>query len=225
MKKTEKSESIQNDFHLVKKNIELLYNENIENREEILNETSKRFNEIIKFFKGAKKLVQILFMLCFVLFTLVILSLIFNDKINHLNNEIDDIKTDTIANQILGVRRVMLPDSTYSTTYDYRTRNNKVVSYNDLLQEIDSLNLINEKNESKIDSLELKLSLQNNKVELAEKYYDIRFWRSSKVKKRDTIHYINIESKKIDSAFILLNVYRKNLFYNKNTNEWEIKQQ
>lgn len=222
MKKMEKSEPIQNDFQIVKKNLELLQNEKTENREEILNETAKKFDEIIKFFKGAKNLVFSLFVVCVVLLTLLILSFVFNDKINNLNTEIEDIKTDTIANQILGVRRVLLPDSTYTTTYDYRTTNNKVISYNDLLKEIDSLKLINDKNDSKISALESKLSTQNSKVELAENYYDIRFWKSIKINKRDTTYYINIESKKIDSAFILLETYRKKMFYNKETKMWEI---
>ncbi|WP_413998114.1 hypothetical protein ACMDB5_09975 [Flavobacterium sp. W1B] len=224
MKKTKKSEPIQNDFQIVKKNLELLKNEETENRAEVLNETAKKFDEIIKFFKGAKNLVFSLFTVCVILLILLILSFVFNDKINHLNTEIEDIKTDTIANQILGVRRVLLPDSTYTTTYDYRTRNNKVISYNDLLKEIDSLRLTNEKNDSKISALESKLSTQNNKVKLAENYYDIRFWKSIKIKKKDTTHYINIESKKIDSAFILLDTYRKKMFYNKDTKLWEISQ-
>lgn len=224
MKKTEKSESIANDFLFVKESLESLRNENIENREEILNETFKRFDEIIKFFKGIKRVFLILFIASIAFLTLFIASLIFNKQIAKLNSEIEDIKTDTIANQILGVRKVMLPDSSYTTTYDYRTRNNKVISYNDLLNEIDSLNIKNRLNELKINSLESeKLSL-NDKLNLAKENYDIRFWESSKITKKDTTYYLNIESKKIDSALILLQVYRKKMFYNKETNAWEIKQ-
>ena len=55
MKKTEKSESIANDFLFVKESLESLRNENIENREEILNETFKRFDEIKKKISSCKK--------------------------------------------------------------------------------------------------------------------------------------------------------------------------
>jgi cell division protein FtsL len=230
MKKTEKSESIANDFLFVKESLESLRNEEIENKEEILNETFKRFDEIIKFFKGTKRLFLILFTTSIVSLTLFIASLIFNQQIANLNTEIEDIKTDTIANQILGVRKIMLPDSSYTTTYDYRTRNNKVVSYNDLLKEIDSLNLKDKLNESKISTLESQISSLesktlslNDKLNLAQEYYDIRFWETSKIKRKDTVHYINIESKKVDSALILLQVYRKKLFYNKESKGWEIK--
>lgn len=223
MKKTEKSEPIANDFLFVKKSLESLRNEEIENREEVLNETLKRFDEICKFLSGTRKLFLILFTASIVFLTLFIASLIFNKQIANLNTEIDDIKTDTIANQILGVRKVMLPDSTFTTTYDYRTRKNKVISYNDLLNEIDSLNLVNRLNEGKIKSLESTKSSLNDKLDLAKENYGIRFWDSSKITKKDTTYYINIESKKIDSALILLQVYRKNLFYNEESKGWEIR--
>lgn len=224
MKKTEKSESIANDFLFVKGSLESLRNENIENRDEILNETFKRFDEIIKFFKGIQRVFLILSTASIVFLTLFIASLIFNKQIAKLNTEIEDIKTDTIANQILGVRKIMLPDSTYTTTYNYETRNNKVLSYNDLLNEIDSLKIKNRLNEAKISSLESKSSSLNDKLNLAKEYYGIRFWESTKTTKKDTTYYINIESKKIDSALILLEVYRKNLIYNKESKGWEVKQ-
>ena len=223
MKKRESSESIAKELLFIKNSLQLLSIENSGKNKEILDESIEKFDEIIKFFKGIKKVILVLLILVLVFVFSLITSIIYNNQAKTLNSEIDDIRTDTIANQILEVRKVMLPDSTYSTTYDYRTRNNKVISYNQLLKEIDSLKLKNISKDLKINSLEDDVSASNNKIELAEEQYGIRFWNSYQIEKKNKIEYINIESKKIDSALILLSVYRNKLFYNKESKKWEIK--
>jgi hypothetical protein len=223
MKKRESSESIAKELLFIKNSLQILSIENSGKNKEILDQSIEKFDEVIKFFKGIKKVILVLLTLVLVFVFSLIISIIYKKQAKTLNYEIDDIRTDTIANQILEVRKVMLPDSTYSTTYDYRTRNNKVISYNQLLKEIDSLKLKNISKDLKINSLKDDVSTSKNKIELAEEQYGIRFWNSYQIEKKKKIEYINIESKTIDSALILLEVYRNKLFYNKESKKWEIK--
>lgn len=223
MKKKESSESIAKELLFIKNSLQLLSIENSGKNKEILDQSIEKFDEVIKFFKGIRKVILVFLILVLLLVFSLIISLTYNNQAKTLNSEIEDIRTDTIANQILEVRKVMLPDSTYSTTYDYRTRNNKIISYNQLLKEIDSLKLKSISKDLKINSLEDDVSTSKNKIELAEENYGIRFWNSYQIEKKKKIEYINIESKKIDSALILLEVYRNKLFYNKESKKWEIK--
>lgn len=230
MKKEKKSESIADELLFIKNSLIILSDENSENKKAVLEESTKKFDDILKFFHGLRKLTFFLLITVVILAILLIVSLYYVKKTQNLNSEIEDIRTDTIANQILEVKRIMLPDSTYETTYNYRTRNNKIVSYNQLLKENDSLEKIILSKTLNINSLQNDISrLEDenstfqNQIDLAKRQYGIRFWMTYEMEKKKKTEYINIESKKLDSALILLEVYRNKLFYNKETKKWQIK--
>jgi hypothetical protein len=87
------------------------------------------------------------------------------------------------------------------------TRNNKIVSYNQLIKEKDSIENLKQVNSIKLQMLDIKL-------QMAKDVYGINF--------KETKSEISINSQKIDSALILLENYRKNIFYNNSTSKWEI---
>ena len=223
MKKEKKSESIADQLLFIKDSFKVLSDENSENKAEILEKSIKKVDEIIKFFNGVRKILLFLLITSTVLLILLFISLYFIDKATTITTEIEDIKTDTIANQILEVKKVMMSDSTFQTSYTYQTKNNKIVSYNQLLREIDSLEKILISKDLKINSLENELSTSKNKIDLAQEHYGIRFWKTYQFEKKEKVEYINIQSKKIDSALMLLDVYRDRLFFNKETKKWEIR--
>lgn len=219
MEKNKKSESILNELLFVKNSINNILDETNDEKKEIAEISLKKIDEIIIFFKGIKKLFFILIITVLVLFVLIGISLIYSNKAKNINAEIEEIRTDSIANQILEVRREMKPDSTFTTTYDYQTRNNKIVSYNQLVKENDSLDKLISKLNLKILMLEGKYDNSIQKIDMAKENYGINFKEFNK----NNANYISIESKKIDSALILLEVYRNKLRYNSESKNWEVK--
>jgi hypothetical protein len=223
MRKREKSETIADKLLFIKKSFQIFGNENIEDKEELIKTSKHKIDELIYFFNGLRKLVYFLVIIVLVLLFLLMFSFFYVNEAKNISSEIEDVKTDTIANQILEVKRIMMPDSTFQTSYNYQIRNNKIVSYNQLLKEIDSLEkLISSKN-LKINTLENDIVTANAKIDLAQDQYGIRFWNETEIKQKKEIEYINVESKKVDSALILLEAYRKKLHYNKDSKKWEIR--
>lgn len=223
MKKEKKSESIAQELIFIRKSFDKISAGNLESNKELIEETNQKFENIFKFFNGIKKLVLLLLFSLLIFLTLLVISFFYVDKAQNITDEINSLKTDTIANLILDVERVMQPDSTYTTSYYYYRRGNKIITYKQLSKEVDSLeNVISDKS-NKIDSLENELNSNKGKIDLAKNYYGLSFWYSYKKENKKNVKYVNVESKKVDSALILLEAYRNKLHFNNETKKWEVK--
>lgn len=230
MSKEAKNESISGSLELIVKKIKSLQKEgNLNDKDDkSLNELINAVGEIKTFFKGIRKLFIILLSLVALLIVLLFISVSYNNKLKNLNSELESLKMDSTMQKILDFKRVENKDS-ISTSYSYQVRNDEVVTYNDLLKQQDSLLNLMKKSVKLMDSLNLmnvRLRIKNSeseqKMKMIRENYGIEFQEFYKIKNKDTINYLSIEGKKIDSAFILLEKYRKNLHYDKDKDKWYI---
>ncbi|WP_041578730.1 hypothetical protein [Zunongwangia profunda] len=222
MSKKAKNESISDSLNLIVKKVQTLKKSEEVKDEKSLETILKATEEVRTFFKGIRKIFLILLSLVVLLFVLLIISTTYNTKLENLNSELENQKIDSIIKTIMDIKRVQKNDSTITTSYSYQVRGDKIVTYNELVNEKDSLR-------NTIDSLKLlRIKLKSKNSELDQKLkmiidnYGIKFTEFYKIKNKDTINYLRLEGKKIDSALILLEHYRKNLSYDKEKNKWYI---
>lgn len=217
--KKKKNESISEILLNVSKNL-LEVSDNIDSpKKELIIENTIKLNEAILFLKGLRKLFYIMLFSIVSLLILLVIFISSNNKFDKLNKQFIEIQNDSITSVILDLKKTLNPDSTFSTTYHYITKNGKIITYNQLNKENDSLIyvLINKNNEIINKNIEI-ISL-NNKIQLAKSNYDIDF----KISNEKSGNYTTIESKKLDSALVLLELYRDKLYYNKKDSTWNIK--
>lgn len=222
MSKKAKNESISDSLNLIVKKVQTLKKSEEVKDEKSLEAILKATEEFRAFFKGIRKLFLILLSLVLLLFFLLIISTSYNIKLENLNAELENQKIDSIIRTIMDIENVQKNDSTITTSYSYLVRGDKIVTYNELISQKDSLR-------NTIDSLKLlKIKLKSKNSELDQKLemiidnYGIKFTEFYNVKNKDTVHYLSLEGKKIDSALILLEHYRKNLSYDTEKNQWYI---
>ena len=222
MSKKAKNESISDSLNLIVKKVQSLQKKEEVKDEKSLEVILKATEEVRTFFKGIRKLFLILTSLVVLLIVLLIISTSYNTKLENLNLELENQKIDSIIRTIMDIKRIQKNDSTITTSYNYQVRGDKIVTYNELVEEKDSLR-------NTIDSLKLmRIKLKSKNSELDQKLkmiidnYGIQFTEFYKIKNKDTINYLRLEGKKIDSALILLEHYRKNLTYDKEKNQWYI---
>lgn len=218
MKKSRKNESIFESLSLLKKG--LLSIKKKENSEDI-DKAIIAIDEIIISFKGLRWLILILFVALIISIGVAVLTNLYNTKVEDFNTEIKDYRNDSIVRKILDIKEIKIGDS-ITTSYNYLTKGKKIVTYNQLELENDSLmkavlslNVKILKSETKIVKLENEIATAKDKLNLASENYDIKFIEHE--------NYIQIEGKKIDSAFILLQAYRKKMQYDDKTKSWTIK--
>ena len=132
-------------------------------------------------------------------------DLLYKD-INEKRNVIERLKrTDSIFVEIMSPE----VDSTTGTSgYYYATINGKVVTYPMLKQKHDSLQKI-------VSDLEHKRHIDSLKLYLAKKRYNIIF--------NETKNSISIRAPHIDSAMLLLPIYRDRISYDEHKQLWNIK--
>jgi hypothetical protein len=217
MKKSQKNESIFESLSLLKKG--LLSIKQKENCEDIEKSISV-IDEIIVVFKGYRSLILILIVALIVSISVAVLSNNYNTKVEDFNREIKDYRNDSIVRKILDIEELDAGDSV-TTRYNYVTRGKEIVTYNQFNLENDSLEKVIESlklkmlnNERKIAELDYQVALAKDKLDLAYKYYGIKFIKQDE--------YIIIEGTKIDSALVLLEVFRKKLQYDEKTKSWTI---
>lgn len=222
MSKKAKNKSISDSLNLIVKKVQTLKKSEEVKDEKSLETILKATEEVRTFFKGIRKLFLILLSLVVLLFVLLIISTSYNNKLENLNTELENQKIDSIIRTIMDIKRVQKNDSTITTSYSYQVRGDKIVTYNELVNEKGSLR-------NTIDSLKLlRIKLKSKNSELDQKLkmiidnYGIKFTEFYKIKNNDTINYLRLEGKKIDSALILLEHYRENLSYDKEKNQWYI---
>lgn len=218
MKKNRKNESIFESLSLLKKG--LLSIKEKENSEDI-DKAIIAVDEIIISFRGLRWLILILFVALIISIGVAFLSNRYNTKVEDFNKEIKDHRNDSIVRKILDIKEVTIGDS-ITTSYNYETRGKNIVTYqqfkieNDSLKKvIESLNLKMHKRETKIAKLEYEVALAKDKLVLAYDNYDIQFVEHEKD--------IQIEGKKMDSALVLLQAFRKKMQYDEKTKSWTIK--
>jgi hypothetical protein len=117
---------------------------------------------------------------------------------NDLKNRISNLLwTDSIFNQIISVE---INPVSKSKSISLQHRNGKIVKYNELSSEVDSLNH--------------ELRILKSKLSLIQSNYSIIF--------KETNNGISIHADKIDSALLLLPYYRDKLSYDSQKKSWTI---
>jgi len=223
MSKKNQNRSISDIFKRISNNLDSLNSTENEKDPKLKNEIKEDLKELKQFFKGIRKLMLIMFSLFIIAIILFGYTMYQNDKLRYMNSDLESKKVDSIIKTIMNIKEIETDSNTIRTTYNYRRRNNKIITYSELVNENDSL-------KNSVDSISiLKQKLKSNistfdkKLKLAKNSYGIDFREYSRVKDKDTINYIQIISPEADSAFILLNHYRDNLYYDKNEDIWYIK--
>ena len=207
MKKSKKNESITDNLFFIKKSLSNLSNGKEEINSEKIDTYVKAIDEIIILFKGLKRIILFLFFGIIICFGIIILMKIYDTKVENFNNEIKNYKTDSIVRKILDIKELTKNES-IETSYNYLTKNGKIVTYNQLVNESDSL-------VKKLILKELEINSLKHKLDLAKKNYDINFF--------ETKTAITIEAKKLDSALVLLDAFRDKMIYDKKSRKWTIK--
>lgn len=138
------------------------------------------------------------------IFSLVYLYFTLNENRN-LESRVSDMEwSDSLFHKFM---KVSINDSTKRMTVTYRTRNNELVTYFDLVNENDSLK--NEINNLKSDNSKYKI-----KLSLTEKNYPIKYYEKD--------GWISVKAPEIDSALLLLPYYRNKINYNPKDDFWVV---
>ncbi|MEA1787717.1 hypothetical protein U1E44_16565 [Arenibacter sp. GZD96] len=223
MSKKNQNRSVSDIFKRISNNLDSLNSIESEKDPKLKREIKEDINELKQFFKGIKKLMLIMFSLFIIAVVLLGYTMYQNEKLRFMNSDLESKKVDSIIKTIMDIKEIKTDSNTIRTTYNYKTRNNNIITYSELVNEndslkssVDSISILRSKLKSKISSLEQKLNL-------AKDNYVITFREFYRVKNKDTINYIQIISRKADSAFMLLNHYRDNLYYDKDEDVWYIR--
>lgn len=236
-----KDRNINESLFFIKKGLQSLKGQNTLSEEKIDNYI-KEIENLHTLFKGLKRLLLLLFSALLLGIIIIIFLSLYNRKINSIDTQINNLKNDSLIFELLEIKKTDEGDS-ISTTYNYLTKDGKVVSYQTLSKENDSLLrvLVDETKKSKKDTEKMlefsqdkqatsqelinknneliKIIEKNNileaKLELVQKKYPIKFSIKD--------DYISIESKQLDSSMILLQYFRDRITYDSKNNVWKIK--
>lgn len=134
---------------------------------------------------------------------------------------ISDIRNDDLENDIK-VKKEMIQDyekiirfeNDSAHTFVYQTKNGTPITYQELMDE--NLELLNKNSKLKMDltKKDEEIRTKNVYLDLARKNYGIRF-----IEKRN---YYSIEAPKVDSAMMLLELYRDKIKYNAKDKSWSV---
>lgn len=127
-------------------------------------------------------------------------------------HEFMNIRVDSVANK---------------ETFNYRTINGKRITYNQLGEQKDSLEILALKNERnflfeklKCDSLSNVLWKYKTVYEIVHKQYGITMHYSERKRKGKTAMSVGVDATKVDSALLLLPKYGNRIRYNKKADYW-----
>ena len=169
--------------------------------EENMRELVSKFEQKIMIQKKAKKGFNTMLILLLLVFaSLGICLFLVLDRNDTLEQKITNMEyRDSLFNQI------MQPDS--NSTVVYRVRNGIPVTYNQLANETDSLLQLTHDIESTKETYRIKLGL-------VTRNYPVSFTDSDGI--------ITIHSSEIDSALLLLPVYRDKISYDSKRKTWNV---
>jgi len=220
--KKKNNESISDSIRIIKKHLEEIKTSEINQNLDSFKEIEYRLTEIKKFFKGVRKVMLILLSLSFFLVVLLIASLYYNNKLERVNYDFQNQKVDSLMTEILDIKTIYEEDSVLTTSYKYYLRNSKVLTYEDLSKESDSLRQEYDSLSIQKMKIQNRLSSFNQKLKMAKRKYGLKFIEFSKIENGKNVDYIQMTSPKLDSALILLNEYRNQIFYDEESNNWYI---
>lgn len=215
MKENQKNKSVFDNLSFIREGLIELKQETAEDTNKKIDSYVDKIDSLTTFFKGFNKLFLILTSFIILLLIILIISQFYAPKVIKFNNEINDLKNDSLVRKILEIKEIKKNDSVTTTTYNYLVRDEQVVTYNMLSKENDSLNQQLETKNKAINNIENKVSNLQTKLNLVTKYYNIKFKESKR--------QISFESKQLDSAMILLDYYRDKMKYDPATDKWNIK--
>lgn len=114
-------------------------------------------------------------------------------------------------------------------TFSYRTFNGNKLTYNQLGNQKDSLEILSLKHERnflleklKYDSLSNVLWKYKTVYEIVYKQYGITMRYSERKRKGKTVMSVDVDAAKVDSALLLLPKYGNKIRYNKKENYWTV---
>ena len=167
-------------------------------------------NEVVDV--GKKDMKDVAYFLLFLLIMLIgaIAMWIISDiRSNDLESDIK-VKKEMIQDYEKIIR--FENDSTH--TFVYQTKNGTPITYQELMNE--NLDLLNHNSRLKIDLIKKdeELRTKNIYLDLARKNYGIRF-----IEKKNCYR---IEAPKVDSAMMLLELYRDKIKYNAKDKTWSV---
>lgn len=166
-------------------------------------------SEIFKYRETKKKekrgdIISTTILLIIFAFSLVYLYYTLNEN-NKLATRVTDMEwSDSLFHKLM---TVTIDDSTKNKSIAYRVRDDKIITYFDLVNENDSL-------KKKINQLNIENSLHKIKISLTERNYPIKFYEKD--------GWISIKSPEIDSALLLLPHYRNKITYNIKDKTWNV---
>lgn len=169
--------------------------------EEQMRELVSKFEQKIAIQKKANKgFNTLLFLLLFIFASLCVGLFLVLDRNDSLERKISNLEyRDSLFNQI------MQPDS--NSTVVYRVQNGIPVTYNQLVNESDSLLQLTHDMESTKETYRIKLGL-------VTRNYPVSFTERNGI--------ITIHSAEIDSALLLLPVYRDKISYDSKQKTWSV---
>lgn len=217
--KKKNSPSISESIQLIKKRINQIKKDSKDEDKKYFDEIEYNLNEIKKFIKGIKKLIQILFAVCVVSVILFIISLYYNQKLEKLNSDLRGKKVDSLMTKILQIETFEEGDSV-TTSYNYNTRNGEVITYNELINESDSIRKDFDRLSIETIKYKSQLYLLRQKIKMAENNYGIKFENISTTEKGKKVEYIQMTAPKIDSGFMLLEEFHDRIYFDKDKNQW-----
>lgn len=217
--KKKNNPSISDSIKLIKNRVHQIREDSKDVNISYFDEIDYNLNEINKFIKGIKKLIQILFAISLFSVILFIISLYYNQKLQKLNSDLSGKKVDSLMTEILEIKTIEHGD-TITTSYDYQTRNGEVITYNELVKQSDSLITVFDSISKETINYKLQLFDLRQKLKLAENNYGIKFKNLSKTEKGKKVNYIQMTAPKIDSGFMLLKEFHDRIYYDKDKNQW-----
>ncbi len=217
MARINKNKSFNDYWEDIDKNIKLLESDGDEHVASAASRIKNDISELKKAIKGIQVLILWLAILS-VIFAVFFLLLSNNNRFlkNLISSEFE-LRKDSV----LGL--------TENDSFTYRiTDKGKIISYSDLLAENDSLELENIKIKSDlaICNMELKFAKSDsdyNKAKINNLEKQNETYKTGNGSEKSGIVLSDEDAKKIDSAFVLLNVFRKQMTYDPKTKTWSIK--
>ncbi|WP_025125677.1 hypothetical protein [Myroides odoratimimus] len=198
--------NLSNKYDFINDDLKLI-EEDIDVVEKSFNQLNRTFNRLLDFL-----LIIIIVSLC--VFTYV--EYFLNRKIDHVTEEFKISQFDSIKEVILPISDKFDSVSNKDIpTITYRTRDNgSVVTYNDLIRRNDSLQDI-------INELNIELKKKEMALSLAKENYGISY----RFKDSKDSYSVKIIAPKIDSTFVLYDIFRHRLFFDEATNYWYVKKE
>ncbi|MDM1396052.1 hypothetical protein HX049_02510 [Myroides odoratimimus] len=150
----------------------------------------------------------------------------FDKKIDKISDGYGLTKFDSIKRTILPISNEI--DSITKKGYQvisYETRKGNIVTYSDLIDQRDSIksDLTASIDTLKLTNSKLRKELENKDIvlKLIKGYYEVDY----SITKNKNSYTMSVFSPKIDSTFVLYDIFRHRLFFDEDTGYWYVKKE